>query len=369
MIKTTFTREELYDLVWSEPLIRLAKKYEISDNGLRKICKRLNIPLPEYGYWMKLKYNKPVRNKQLPQNYSGEKEAKLSERDLNSLTTDSAKSKKKELLKEYEKLDKKLFQVPLKLTNPDRQILAAQKTLASGKASEYDNWLVYTHREEIMIKVAPNNVNRALRIFDTIIKLLRFRGHELVIHNWIINAVVFGEEFEISIREKLRFEVVVDERYSWHSRKFFPTNRLIFKIDKFHIKEFIDNKKTLEEQIPDILAELEYRGQKERAERIEREIRRAKEKEDERLRQELEERKEQERQNFMKLIKESKSWHKSNILYAYINAIEANANEKDIMTDELKEWLVWAKKKADWYNPFLKAEDDLLNDKDRLKFL
>ena len=42
--KITYTREELYEQVWSEAMIRLAPKYGLSDNGLRKICKKLNIP-------------------------------------------------------------------------------------------------------------------------------------------------------------------------------------------------------------------------------------------------------------------------------------------------------------------------------------
>ena len=44
--KITYNREELYAQVWSEPMIKLAPKYGLSDNGLRKICKKLNIPLP-----------------------------------------------------------------------------------------------------------------------------------------------------------------------------------------------------------------------------------------------------------------------------------------------------------------------------------
>ena len=36
MEQVKLTRKELYDLVWAEPLSRLAKKYKISDNGLRK---------------------------------------------------------------------------------------------------------------------------------------------------------------------------------------------------------------------------------------------------------------------------------------------------------------------------------------------
>ena len=51
MEKIVFTREELYELVWSEPLTRLAKKYNISDNGIRKKCKKMNIPLPKVGHW------------------------------------------------------------------------------------------------------------------------------------------------------------------------------------------------------------------------------------------------------------------------------------------------------------------------------
>ena len=49
----TLKRKELYELVWSEPLIKLSKKFGLSDNGLRKICKRHNIPVPGIGYWAK----------------------------------------------------------------------------------------------------------------------------------------------------------------------------------------------------------------------------------------------------------------------------------------------------------------------------
>lgn len=55
------SRQELYDLVWSKPMTALAKEYNISDNGLRKICKKLDIPLPQLGHWQKLQYGKKVK--------------------------------------------------------------------------------------------------------------------------------------------------------------------------------------------------------------------------------------------------------------------------------------------------------------------
>ena len=52
------TRKELYDLVWSEPMTTICKRFGLSDNGLRKRCKSMNIPTPPLGYWAKLMVSK-----------------------------------------------------------------------------------------------------------------------------------------------------------------------------------------------------------------------------------------------------------------------------------------------------------------------
>lgn len=45
------SRKDLYDLVWSEPLVTLAARFKISDVALRKTCQKAAIPTPERGYW------------------------------------------------------------------------------------------------------------------------------------------------------------------------------------------------------------------------------------------------------------------------------------------------------------------------------
>lgn len=45
----TFSRQELYELVWSEPKSTLAKRLGISDVGLAKACRRADIPVPGSG--------------------------------------------------------------------------------------------------------------------------------------------------------------------------------------------------------------------------------------------------------------------------------------------------------------------------------
>lgn len=48
------SREDLYELVWSKPMLELAKDFEISDVALAKRCKRLAIPVPGRGYWARI---------------------------------------------------------------------------------------------------------------------------------------------------------------------------------------------------------------------------------------------------------------------------------------------------------------------------
>jgi len=60
------TREDLYKLVWSKPLTELAKEFGISDVGLAKICKRLNVPRPYRGYWALLAAGRKMSIPKLP---------------------------------------------------------------------------------------------------------------------------------------------------------------------------------------------------------------------------------------------------------------------------------------------------------------
>ncbi len=63
------SRKELYDLVWSETMTSISKRFGISIDGLRKHCKSMNIPTPPNGYWSKLKYGKNPIIIPLPEEY------------------------------------------------------------------------------------------------------------------------------------------------------------------------------------------------------------------------------------------------------------------------------------------------------------
>lgn len=65
-MRRVIERNDLYERVWKVPMTRLAREFELSDNGLRKICKLLVVPTPPAGHWMKLQAGKPVERTPLP---------------------------------------------------------------------------------------------------------------------------------------------------------------------------------------------------------------------------------------------------------------------------------------------------------------
>ncbi|PRF40283.1 hypothetical protein [Burkholderia multivorans] len=59
-------RAALYEEVWADPVSTVSKRYGMSDNGLRKICQKLGVPLPPLGYWAKLRAGQTVKRTPLP---------------------------------------------------------------------------------------------------------------------------------------------------------------------------------------------------------------------------------------------------------------------------------------------------------------
>jgi len=50
-LASRYNREEIYNEIWQQPIQHVAKKYNLSDVGLAKVCRKLKIPRPGRGYW------------------------------------------------------------------------------------------------------------------------------------------------------------------------------------------------------------------------------------------------------------------------------------------------------------------------------
>lgn len=66
------TREELYELVWSAPMIKVAETFDVSGSYLARVCTALRVPRPERGYWAKLAVGKAPERPALPEPQPGD---------------------------------------------------------------------------------------------------------------------------------------------------------------------------------------------------------------------------------------------------------------------------------------------------------
>lgn len=364
MNEKKLTREELYDMVWSESLLSLSKKYAISDVGLRKKCKKMEIPLPDMGYWACVQFGKKTPARKPLKKYSGDQYVYLSLREEGDEgkypDTKSIFSLQDEILND----PKVNLRVPERLTNPDPFIESVKNDLYKKNVWRDDNGIVNSSRGHLSIHVSPNNVNRALRILDTLIKGIRSRGHNLISKNGEVYIVASEEEIQLSCREKHEREVVKGKYYDSTILK--PTGKISVRIDySYKLKEWVDGKIPLEDQLHKIIASIELRALKQRDDRIEREKQWAIQEEKKRIAKELQDRKEKELMDFKEIFKLSKRHEQSEVIRRYADSLEKRAVSRNDLSDELKEKIDWIRKKADWYDPFVEADDDLLKDVDR----
>ena len=202
MEKKSFTRTEVYDLAWSEPLLTLSKRYNISNVGLRKICIRLNIPLPKNGHWQKVQYGKKVIKTPLSPT-DKEEGITFGIRDKNSVERIKELSPLKLLQKEIEEQLKSILIVPDRLTMPDKLIISAKERLNSTD-NHYYKGLISSSYQNLDIRVSRLNIRRALLLMDTLIKALYARKHLIRISQNDIMVIIDVHSIPLSMREKTK---------------------------------------------------------------------------------------------------------------------------------------------------------------------
>jgi hypothetical protein len=358
--ETIITRQELYDIVWSTTLSKLTLQYAYTNDGIKKICKQFEIPMPDGSYWSKLKFNKKFKKEKLNPVFSGVDKIVLTIREEgNTVNIDQTPLTIR--TKEIESDPKAPLIVPEKLTKPD---ILIQNTKSYHQSRKNKDFVRNDKLDTVHIYVEEANYNRALNIMDSFIKLLRHRGHSFRrdINNYGPKIVAYDVEFSWNIREKTK-RILSDKIYE--TATYIPTGILILQIgESFRAKEWVDGATKLENRLSKVVAKIELDALKELEWREEcrlSDIRRA---EEERIRKIFEARKEKEVVKTRKLFTDAKKFDKATMYRNFIKATEQKAITENNLTEELKEWIKWAYDKADWIDPTSPKQDELLNDND-----
>lgn len=60
------TREQLYELVWQEPMLRIGERLGVSSSYMARVCTELRVPRPAPGYWAQVEFGKKPARLSLP---------------------------------------------------------------------------------------------------------------------------------------------------------------------------------------------------------------------------------------------------------------------------------------------------------------
>ncbi|MGB4548592.1 MAG: hypothetical protein WBI10_06725 [Syntrophales bacterium] len=155
-------RHELYKLVWSEPISRLARKYGYSDVWLAKICRRYNIPRPGRGYWARKQAGERVPTTPLPKKHDDP----LIEISVRPPTTEK---KKNGVNNAPLRPIPKTIAVPELLTNPHPLVEKSAQVLETGKPNRA-GIVVPSKGNCLDVRVSRDCLDRELRIMDALLK-------------------------------------------------------------------------------------------------------------------------------------------------------------------------------------------------------
>src|SRR5665213_2471888 len=174
------TRRQLYDLVWDTPIDVLAARYEISNVGLAKICRRYDVPVPPRGYWQKLAAGIKVSRSKLSAPHRVKDDAVVV-----TLSPRVDKTEPEPLLcaaireqRTYEDQPEHKIVVITPLAAISRvHPLVRQTATILRKTKMVDRGLMRAHGESILdVQVCNEQLDRAMCIMDALIKALETRG-------------------------------------------------------------------------------------------------------------------------------------------------------------------------------------------------
>jgi hypothetical protein len=374
-----YERAKRYEEVWAEPVTKVAKRYSISDVALRKICKKLAVPLPPLGYWARVAAGKKMPTPPLPK-HSGPAEI-VRQR---YVSDDPIEPDPDHLVarREFEARPENRIVVSERLDIPHPLVAATERALRKSKRHNLHE--LTTNRQALDISVSQESLPRALRIMDALAKALDARGMPLhiesegkqrsclILQDQVL-AIRLAEATSRTEREPTETErqeikkygqTYMPDRYLYQ-----PTGRLKLGIVGDYAgdlqKVVADGKKQrIEQHLNEFVVKLEAQAVHLKRQEEHRERRRRLWEEQERQRREREKRIANEIERLKALEETARNWKRAEGIRAYVAAVEEKAaceHGSIEVGSELGRWIAWARHKADWIDPLVKAECPVLD--------
>lgn len=389
------SRKQLYDEIWNISVTGVAKKYNLNYPKLINICKEYNIPYPTSAYWTKKNIGMDISDLivSLPDSeikeitlYSKEYVVESINETIKVVNEDSENTedslyknfKGLEFLNEDERKNvlKVIFNLDInKHKKAHKKLIEYKKKIEEKSNKENYNSRYYSKYGELnyLDNISKLTKERSSKILSCIYYTIEELGGKInddlsmVIRNENVTMEISELQDQVSheltkeeARELLEYQDKIRRnQYAWKTniRKYDYIYNGKLKI-AFESRDTIrDNEKfKLEDKIDEIMIKLYEKSERVRISREAWEERKRKEDEERRIKEELSNRKKEEALKVKKLLNIAEDYKTACEIRNYIEALSS----KNTIDDKTKELIEWARKKADWFDPTIEVDDELL---------
>ncbi|MBQ6466606.1 MAG: hypothetical protein IJJ61_01570 [Clostridia bacterium] len=386
-----YERNVLYEEVWEEPCTKVSAKYGVSDVMIHKVCKSLDIPVPPRGYWAKKAAGQKVKKTPLSKHTGkdviiGSKIMSAEEKAINNVADKSLS-----FLTDEERDE--LIEIAMNMSVADES-KKLHTVLRSHKA-KYKAWKVNHPRDdyatlkkdryrripdgepELWIGVSESILPRIYLILDALYNAVESLGGginddlSMTIRDekvyFYITESQTSTDHVMTAKETKEWEEYQRRKasysYAWkpNIRKYdyIPTGKLTFNVPQCGLFRDSENK-CIENRVGEILLALYAESEVVKKYRLEREEAERKAEEERKRKEQIRERYNDEIDRFEALENEATDYNLATMIRNYISAVES----KSEIDEQTKEWVKWAKAKADWIDPTVSAEDPFFGKRD-----
>jgi hypothetical protein len=379
------TREKLFDEVWATPITHLCKAYGLSDQGLRKVCAKLQVPVPQRGHWTKIAAGHVIAKPILPplqtkvRQSTGHTKGSMPPIDdmvnghgLTDVVLPSPSlpgplhSALTVFFQMYEQAEVDARQLHAKFLweskHPGKRY--------TGKAPSFGSWqyfcdagkiLLPTHKKSFM-RVSIGTYTRAFQLMHELITRLQTAGFEASIPEGRerLQAKRGSAILNIKVAEKLdvghRREINSWTKDPRLVRTLTPTGRLNMTIEQMGLGETLisdSTKEPIESQWEKVMSAIEYRHAQSLMKVAEwaqskRDYEDRERERQETLRLQEEERRadEAEQARRQALLQEVRDWYEADLLRAYLGHLDSRRSAGGVPFDGYESWAVWARQVA-----------------------
>lgn len=395
-------REALYEEVWSDPIVVVARRYGLSDVGLLKACRRMGIPVPTRGYWAKVRAGKVMRKLPLPPlrtdraapvgptplTAEARKVRDSIKAAVSAARSASRKSSESPAAAAPVKAEGSSASTPQKPASAERLhplIQSAKTRLQSEEGWDLDSGVRAAPKEVFDLQATRRSLKRGLQLANLVLYSLESHGFVFSIDTERGQTIAAqeGTRLTIQIVEKVtrtaHKNTPAEERSirayhdSWRTGRSLPypsippfdyhgTGRFTVTIGKFKRRNWNDTANTdLLDRIDEIVFDTLKLAAEIRADEERERLRDERYQAAEAKYQAAMTRRAREESSLRKLGRDAARYRKAEMLRQYVNAFEAQARRDGSLAPEVQQWIRWARAKVDWIDPFIAVSDVVLD--------